>query len=139
MRWYRNNRDGTFTDVTDQAGVAGRNLRYGRRRRDYNNDGFPDLFVTGTDVRFSTANKRRRTFTRRHDKAGLAAGMPGWTRPRSGSTTQRTGFSISSSAVTSSMTCARAPGVRREEQGRQPLLPLLHSPCSKTDGQRAVA
>src|SRR6201984_461814 len=43
---YRNNRDGTFTDVTDKAGVPGTGYGLGCVWGDYDNDGFPDLFVT---------------------------------------------------------------------------------------------
>ena len=43
---YRNNRDGTFTDVTDKAGVSGGTFGMGVAVGDYNNDGYPDLFVT---------------------------------------------------------------------------------------------
>src|SRR5437899_9172330 len=40
---YRNNRDGTFTDVTGKAGVAGGTFGMGGAVGDYNNDGYPDL------------------------------------------------------------------------------------------------
>ncbi len=43
---YRNNRDGTFTDVTDKAGVRGHGYGMGVVAGDYNNDGFQDLFIT---------------------------------------------------------------------------------------------
>ena len=43
---YRNNRDGTFTDVTLKAGVAGGGYGQGVAVGDYDNDGFPDLYVT---------------------------------------------------------------------------------------------
>jgi enediyne biosynthesis protein E4 len=48
-RLYRNNRDGTFTDVAAEAGVGAKSAQGGRGSdasfMDYNNDGFPDLFV----------------------------------------------------------------------------------------------
>src|ERR1035437_5961671 len=44
---YRNNRDGTFTDVTSKAGVAGGNFGMGVAVGDYDSDGFPDMYVTG--------------------------------------------------------------------------------------------
>src|SRR5262249_49470310 len=43
---YRNNRDGTFTDVTEKAGVPGGGYGQGVTVGDYDNDGFPDLYVT---------------------------------------------------------------------------------------------
>jgi hypothetical protein len=45
-RLYKNNRDGTFTDVTVEAGVARTGWGQGVCAGDYNNDGFEDLFVT---------------------------------------------------------------------------------------------
>jgi hypothetical protein len=43
---YRNNGDGTFTDVTDKAGVPGTGYGLGCTVGDYDNDGYPDLYVT---------------------------------------------------------------------------------------------
>src|SRR5207253_1999 len=43
---FRNNRDGTFRDVTLDAGVPGGTFGMGVAVGDYNNDGYPDLFVT---------------------------------------------------------------------------------------------
>ena len=45
-RLYRNNRDGTFTDVTEKAGLRRTGWASGVAVGDYNNDGFDDLFVT---------------------------------------------------------------------------------------------
>ena len=45
-RLFRNNHDGTFTDVTERAGVRGKGYGMGVAVGDYDNDGFPDLFVT---------------------------------------------------------------------------------------------
>src|SRR5208337_3525275 len=43
---YHNNRDGTFTDVTEKAGVAGGGFGMGVAVGDYDGDGWPDLYVT---------------------------------------------------------------------------------------------
>jgi hypothetical protein len=76
---YRNNRDGTFTDVTDKAGVAGGTFGMGVAVGDYNNDGFPDMFVTAYGRPILYRNNKDGTFTDVTEKAGLAPGMPGWT------------------------------------------------------------
>ncbi len=76
---YKNNRDGTFTDVTDRAGVAGGTFGMGVAVGDYNNDGFPDLLVTAYGRSILYRNNGDGTFTDVTDKAGLATGMPGWT------------------------------------------------------------
>jgi hypothetical protein len=70
---YRNNGDGTFTDVTDQAGVGlGDRICVGAAWADYDNDGRPDLFVTSTrggNVLFH--NNGDGTFTDVTEKAGV--------------------------------------------------------------------
>src|SRR3954453_5769173 len=43
---YHNNRDGTFTDVTEKAGVPGNAYGFGASVGDYDADGYPDLFVS---------------------------------------------------------------------------------------------
>src|SRR5881227_3829707 len=48
---YRNNRDGTFADVTLKAGVAGNVFGMGVAVGDYDNDGNPDMLVTAYDHR----------------------------------------------------------------------------------------
>src|SRR6266566_3300699 len=69
---YRNNGNGTFTDVTDKAGVPGTGYGLGCVWGDYDNDGFPDLFVTqyGRNVLYN--NNGNGTFTDVTDKAGVA-------------------------------------------------------------------
>ena len=69
---YRNNGDGTFTDVTDKAGVPGTGYGLGCVWGDYDNDGFPDLFVTqyGSNVLYH--NNGDGTFTDVTAKAGVA-------------------------------------------------------------------
>ncbi len=70
---YRNNGDGTFTDVTDKAGVGGEG-HYGQGVAvgDYNNDGSPDLYVTGYGRAILYRNNGNGTFTDVTTKAGVA-------------------------------------------------------------------
>jgi enediyne biosynthesis protein E4 len=74
---YRNNRDGTFTDVTDKAGVAGGTFGMGVAVGDYDNDGFPDMLVTAYGRCILYHNNGDGTFSDVTEKAGLLA--PGWT------------------------------------------------------------
>src|ERR1017187_4841540 len=76
-RLFRNNGDGTFTDVTETAGVAGRGYSMGGAAGDFDNDGFVDLFVTGLDYNILYRNKGDGTFEDVTDRAGLG-GNHGW-------------------------------------------------------------
>src|SRR5438270_250464 len=69
---YRNNGNGTFTDVTDKAGVPGTGYGLGCVWGDYDNDGFPDLFVTQYGRNVLYHNNGDGTFTDVTDKAGVA-------------------------------------------------------------------
>ncbi|MGA8868172.1 MAG: VCBS repeat-containing protein, partial [Candidatus Sulfotelmatobacter sp.] len=73
---YRNNHDGTFTDVTEKAGVSGGGYGMGAAVGDYDNDGFPDLFVTQYGRSILYHNNGNGTFTDVTQHAGVAA--PGW-------------------------------------------------------------
>jgi hypothetical protein len=73
---YRNNRDGTFTDVTEKAGVPGNAYGMGVAVGDYNGDGFPDLYVTQYPRSILYRNNGDGTFTDVTANAGVAA--PGW-------------------------------------------------------------
>jgi len=73
---YRNNRDGTFTDVTEKAGVAGNAYGMGVAVGDYDGDGLPDLYVTQYPHSILYHNNGDGTFTDVTAKSGLAA--PGW-------------------------------------------------------------
>src|SRR6202166_2603308 len=78
-RLYRQNKDGTFTDVTEQAGLANAgdgNYGMGVAVGDYDNDGYPDLFVTNYGKNILYHNNGDGTFTDVTAKAGVAAG--GW-------------------------------------------------------------
>ena len=72
----RNNRDGTFTDVTEKAGVGSGEYGMGVAVGDYDGDGFPDMYVTQYDRSILYHNNRDGTFTDVTDQAGVAA--PGW-------------------------------------------------------------
>ena len=74
-RLYRNNRDGTFSDVTEKAGVAGANsgsYSMGVAAADYDNDGDQDLFVAGVNRNLLFRNNGKGRFDEVTDKAGLA-------------------------------------------------------------------
>src|SRR5437588_205761 len=74
---YKNNRDGSFTDVTEKVGVSGAYFGMGVAVGDYDNDGWPDLFVTAYGKCILYKNNQNGTFTDVTEKAGLAT--PGWT------------------------------------------------------------
>jgi hypothetical protein len=74
---YKNNRDGTFTDVTERAGVGGAYFGMGVAVGDYDNDGWPDIFVTSYGKCILYKNNHDGTFADVTDKAGVAT--PGWT------------------------------------------------------------
>jgi len=73
---YKNNRDGTFTDVTEKAGVGGGGYGQGVAVGDYDGDGLPDLYVTQYGRSILYHNNGDGTFTDVTEKAGVAA--PGW-------------------------------------------------------------
>ena len=73
---YKNNRDGTFTDVTAKAGVGAGGYGQGVAVGDYDGDGFPDIYVTQYGRNILYHNNGDGTFTDVTGKAGVAA--PGW-------------------------------------------------------------
>src|ERR1700740_2348013 len=78
-RLYRQNRDGSFTDVTQAAGLASAgNGNYGKGGEvgDYDHDGYPALFVTSYGKNILYHNNRDGTFSDVTAKAGVAGG--GW-------------------------------------------------------------
>jgi hypothetical protein len=73
---YRNNRDGTFTDVTEKAGVGGGGFGMGVAVGDYDNDGFPDMYVTHYGRSVLYRNNGNGTFSDVTERAGV--GVHGW-------------------------------------------------------------
>jgi hypothetical protein len=71
---YRNNGDGTFTDVTDKAGVGDVGWGMGAACGDYNNDGFDDLYVTCLNGNHLYRNNGNGTFTDVTKTAGVSDG-----------------------------------------------------------------
>jgi hypothetical protein len=70
-RLYRNNRNGTFTDVTERAGLAVEMYGMGVAVADFNNDGFPDLLITAVGQNRLFQNTGRGNFVDVTAKAGL--------------------------------------------------------------------
>jgi len=73
-RLFHNNRDGTFTDVTDKAGLRGDGYDMGIAVGDYDNDGWPDIFVASVTENHLYKNNHDGTFIDVTDHAGV--GMP---------------------------------------------------------------
>jgi len=69
---FHNNGDGTFTDVTEKAGLAGTGYDIGVAVGDYDNDGYEDLFVAGVYRNTLYHNNGDGTFTDVTEKSGLA-------------------------------------------------------------------
>jgi enediyne biosynthesis protein E4 len=80
---YRNNKDGTFRDVTQQAGVDGSGsgrtaYKTGVAVGDYDNDGYLDLYVTAFGPNILYRNNKNGTFTDVTAAAGVAGGSNEW-------------------------------------------------------------
>jgi enediyne biosynthesis protein E4 len=71
-----NNHDGTFTDVSDKAGVTNERWGFGAAVGDYDNDGWPDLYVSNFGKNRLYHNNHDGTFTDVAEKAGVTLG--GW-------------------------------------------------------------
>lgn len=75
-RLYKNNRDGTFSDVTKKAGLFHTGYSYGVTVGDYNNDGFEDIFITGWGQNLLYRNNGNGTFTNVTRHANLQNAQP---------------------------------------------------------------
>lgn len=71
---FHNNHDGTFTEVAEKAGVTNDRWGYGVAVGDYDNDGWPDLYVTNFGKNRLYHNNRDGTFTDVAEKAGVTLG-----------------------------------------------------------------
>jgi enediyne biosynthesis protein E4 len=68
---FHNNHDGTFTDVAEKAGVTNDRWGFGVAIGDYNNDGWPDIFVANYGHNRLYRNNHNGTFTDVAEKAGI--------------------------------------------------------------------
>ena len=79
---YRNNHNGTFTDMTEHAGLKGEGYSMGVAAADFDNDGWADLYVTGVNRNILYHNNHDGTFTDVTQRAGVggmdAAGKKLW-------------------------------------------------------------
>jgi hypothetical protein len=71
---FHNNHDGTFTDVAEKAGVTNDRWGYGVSVADYDNDGWPDIYVGNYGKNRLYHNNHDGTFTDVAEKAGVALG-----------------------------------------------------------------
>jgi hypothetical protein len=87
---FHNNHDGTFTDVTARAGVANERWGFGVAIADYDNDGWPDIYVANYGKNRLYHNNHDGTFTDLAEKAGVALG--GWSTGPTWGDYDRDGF-----------------------------------------------
>ncbi len=74
-RLFHNNHDGTFTDVTEKAGLAGDGYDMGVAIGDFDNDGWQDIYVASVTKNHLYRNNGDGTFTDVTDKAGVGSPM----------------------------------------------------------------
>ena len=87
---FHNNHDGTFTDVTEKAGVANERWGFGVAVADYDNDGWADIYVANFGKNRLYHNNHDGTFTDVAEKAGVALG--GWSTGPTWGDYDRDGF-----------------------------------------------
>ena len=99
---YRNNGNGTFTDVTAKSGLAVPLYGFGAAIGDYDNDGRDDIFISALGQIASVSQQRQRHFHRCHEGCRHCGVRTSSRRARPGSTTTATANSIWSSPITCS-------------------------------------
>jgi hypothetical protein len=77
-RLYRNNRNGTFNDVTSTSGIGNSGFGMGACSADYDNDGWPDLYITSFGGNRLYRNTRAGHFEDVTEKAGVGTGSRVW-------------------------------------------------------------
>ena len=80
-RLYRNKGDGTFTDVTEKAGVRGVGYSIGSTTGDFDNDGYADIYVAGVNANTLYRNQGDGTFADVTSAAGVAGRLPSGKKP----------------------------------------------------------
>jgi enediyne biosynthesis protein E4 len=80
-RLYHQEKDGTFRDVTETAGVRGEGYSMGVAAADYDNDGRADLYVTGVNRNILYHNEGNGTFADVTERAGVSAVGAGESKP----------------------------------------------------------
>jgi enediyne biosynthesis protein E4 len=76
-RLFHNNRNNTFSDVTEKAGVAGSGYGMGAAVGDYDNDGYTDIYIVNATKNQLLHNNRDGTFSDATDQAGVGGGILG--------------------------------------------------------------
>ena len=114
-RLYRNNRDGTFTEVTARAGLVRNGWASGVTVGDYNNDGYEDLFITYWGQNVLYRNNGNGTFTDVTKEAGLVNTAREWGSGCTWVDYDRDGYLIFSSPTTSLRSCNDAQGRHKRQ------------------------
>ena len=138
-RLYKNNRDGTFTDVTERAGLLKTGWACGVCVGDYNNDGFDDLFVTYWGQNVLYRNNGDGTFTDVTRAAGLAdSTQTAGARAAPSSITTATAIWICLSPTILISICKRPPSPARTRTAAGWEMPVTCGPRGFPYGQHSL-